>query len=63
MDATLTTAEIAALDALDALDGLLKERQDCIMEGRPKRAIAARIRWAKAEFRRTAALAGVTVTP
>ena len=54
--------ELAAESALANLAGLLKERQDCIMEGRPLRPISIRIRWAKAEFRRAAALAGVKVT-
>ena len=61
-DATLTNAEIAAHAALDALHGLLKEREDCVKEGRPLKAIAARIRWSKAEVRRLQALAGVKVT-
>ena len=59
---TATLNELAAELALANLDGLLRERLDCIKEGRPLRPIAVRIRWAKAEFKRCAALAGVKVT-
>ena len=62
MDATLTNAERNAYAALDALAALREEREDCIRDGRPLRAIAVRIRWARAEVRRLQALAGVRVT-
>ena len=58
---TATLNELAAELALAHLDALLLEREDCIREGRPLRPIAIRIRWAKAEFKRCAALAGVKV--
>lgn len=63
MDATLTNAERNAYAAAAHLDALLTEREDCIREGRPRRAIAVRIRWTKAECKRLQVLAGWKVTP
>ena len=52
----------AAEVALSHLGDLELERLDCIAQGRPLKPVAARIRWAKAEFRRCALLAGVKVS-
>ena len=65
MTATLNelAAELAAELALSDLDALLQERRDIIAERRGSlKAIALRIRTARAEFRRAASSAGVTVT-
>ena len=60
---TATLNELAAVLALQALDSLLQERRDIIAERRGSlKAIALRIRTARAEFRRAAFAAGVTVT-
>ena len=60
---TATLNELAAELALSDLDALLQERRDIIAERRGSlKAIALRIRTARAEFRRAASSAGVTVT-
>lgn len=58
----MPTPNELAVAALRNLHDLESERRAAIAERRPLKAVAARIRRAKAEFRRCARLAGVEVS-